>query len=235
MTGQISYNTRFTAQFLIFGPYNKNTPQGFRMKVFVEFLSLILFGAAYILYRFIPAPYIESVNHMVPFTFTPGQSSDAIYFATLVGILSSALVVITHVLQHREVNKNKFFAFIAFLIFGGATLLIRDPAFIKWKPTVVNLGFALVFFASWFLGKKPLVQRIMGNAIDLPKQVWNKLNLAWILFFVVIAVLNLYIAYNFSEEFWVGFKIFGVLGLTILFLIMQMMLLNRYIIVKPEE
>lgn len=205
------------------------------MKVFVEFLSVILFAAAYVLYKFIPASYIESINYWVPFTFTPGQSSDAIYFATLVGILSSALVVIAHAFQHRELNKNKFFAFIAFLIFGGATLLIRDPAFIKWKPTVVNLGFALIFFASSYIGKKPLVERFLGNAIDAPKTIWNKLNTAWILFFVLIAALNLFIAYNFSEEFWVGFKLFGVLGLTILFLIMQMMLLSRYIIVKPEE
>lgn len=205
------------------------------MKVFVELLSVILFAAAYVLYKFIPVSYIESVNNLVPFTFTPEQSSDAIYFATLVGILSSALVVIAHALQYWELNKNKFFAFMAFLVFGGATLLIRDPAFIKWKPTVVNLGFALVFFASTFIGQKPLVERFMGNAIDAPKTIWNKLNSAWILFFIAIATLNLFIAYNFSEEFWVGFKLFGVLGLTILFLIMQMMLLSRYIIVKSEE
>ena len=110
-----------------------------------------------------------------------------------------------------------------------------QPAFIKWKPTVVNFGFALVFFVSFYVGKKPLVQRFMGHAIDAPKHIWNKLNTAWISFFITLALLNLYIAYNFSEEFWVGFKFFGVMGLTILFIIMQVMILNRYIAVKSEE
>lgn len=205
------------------------------MKVFVEFLSVILFAAAYGLYTLIPESMIQSINNTVPFTFTPNLQSDAIYFATLIGILSSALVVLAHAFNYREINKNKMFAFLAFVVFGGATLFIRDPAFIKWKPTVVNLGFALVFFASTYIGKKPLVERFMGNAIEAPRPIWHKLNSAWILFFVVIAALNLFIAYNFSEEFWVGFKLFGVLGLTILFLIMQMILLSQYIVVKPEE
>ena len=205
------------------------------MKVFGEFLSVILFAAAYFLYKYIPETIIATVNNAIPFTFTPELQTDAIYFATLVGILSSALIVLAHALMHGELHKNKLIAFIAFLIFGSATLLIRDPAFIKWKPTVVNLGFALAFLASFYIGKKPLVEQFMGNSIEAPKQIWNRLNMAWILFFVVIAALNLYIAYNFSEEFWVNFKLFGVIGLTILFLVTQIMLLSRYIIVKPEE
>ena len=205
------------------------------MKAFVEFLSVILFALAYVLYKFIPASAVEFVNALIPFTFTPGLQSDAIYFATVTGILVSALVALAHLLKYRELNKNKFFAFLAFLVLGGATLLIRDPAFIKWKPTLVNLGFALVFFASFYIGKKPLVERFMGNAIEAPRQIWIKINTAWILFFIAIAALNLLIAYNFSEEFWVGFKLFGVIGLTILFLVMQMFLLSRYIVIKSEE
>ena len=205
------------------------------MKFFIELLSVLLFFAVYFLYRFIPAQIIEAINDVAPFTFTPGASSDAIYFATLIGIIASGIVALAHALKYRELHKNKTFTFLAFLVLGGATLLFRDPAFIKWKPTVVNLVFALLFFGSSFIGKKPLVERFMGNAIEAPKQIWQKLNTAWILFFITLAALNLYIAYNFSEEFWVGFKFFGVIGLTILFIITQMMFLSRYVVIKSEE
>ena len=205
------------------------------MKFFVELLSVILFFAAYFVYKFIPAEIVDTINNVAPFTFIPGNSSDSIYFATLIGIIASGLVALAHVLKYRELHKNKTFTFLAFLFLGGATLLFHDPDFIKWKPTVINLIFALLFFASYFIGKKPLVQRFMGNAIEAPKQIWQKLNLAWISFFITLAALNLYIAYSFSEEFWVGFKLFGVIGLTILFIIMQMMFLSRYIVVKSEE
>ena len=205
------------------------------MKFFFELLPVILFFAAYKLYTLIRAPIIESFNAVLPFALIPGDSSNAIYFATLIAILASGITVLVHALRHHELNKNQTITFVLFVIFGGATLLFRDPTFIKWKPTVINLVFALLFFASTFVGKKSLVERFMGNAIEAPKAIWNKLNTAWIYFFVVIAALNLYIAYNYSEEIWVNFKLFGVIGLTVLFLIMQMMLLSRYIIAKPEE
>lgn len=205
------------------------------MKFFFELLPIILFFAAYKLYTLIPAPIIDSINAVLLFEFIPGESSNAIYFATLIAIIASGITVLIHALRHHELNKNQTITFVLFVIFGGATLLFRDPTFIKWKPTVINLVFALLFFASTFIGKKSLVERFMGNAIEAPKPIWNKLNTAWISFFVVIAALNLYIAYNYSEEIWVNFKLFGVIGLTILFLIMQMMLLSRYIIAKPEE
>ena len=121
------------------------------------------------------------------------------------------------------------------MVFGGATLFLHDPTFIKWKPTVINLAFALIFLGSMFIGDKPLAQRFLGNAVEAPRNTWNKLNTAWIIFFVFVAALNLYIAYNFSEEIWVNFKLFGMIGLTIAFIIIQMILLNRYISVKPEE
>ena len=80
-----------------------------------------------------------------------------------------------------------------------------------------------------------MAQRFLGSAIDAPRHIWQKLNTAWIIFFVVVAVMNLYIAYNFSEEFWVNFKLFGMLGLTFAFIIVQMVILSRYISIKPEE
>lgn len=205
------------------------------MKFLIEFLPIILFFAAYKLYSLIPAPIIESINSLMPFSLTPGSEPDSIYFATLVAIVISGITVLIHFIRHRDFNKNQTITFVLFLIFGGATLLLRDPTFIKWKPTVINLVFALIFLGSTFIGDKPLAQRFLGGAIDAPRSILKKLNTAWIIFFVFVAVINLYIAYNFSEAIWVNFKLFGMIGLTIAFIIIQMIILSRYITVKPEE
>ncbi|MDW3095292.1 MAG: septation protein A [Gammaproteobacteria bacterium] len=205
------------------------------MKFLIEFLPIILFFAAYKLYSLIPAPIIDTLNASLPFSLTPGNESDAIYFATLIAIVISGITVLIHYIKNRTFNKNQTITFVLFIIFGGATLLLRDPTFIKWKPTVINLVFALIFFGSTFIGDKNLAQRFLGGAINAPKSIWNKLNAAWIIFFVFIAAINLYIAYNFSEEIWVNFKLFGMIGLTIAFIIIQMIILSRYIIVKPED
>ncbi len=205
------------------------------MKFFIEFLPIILFFAAYKLYSLIPTPIIEWLNGLMPFALTPGHEGDSIYFATFIAIVVSGLTVFIHFIKHRGFNKNQTITFVLFLIFGGATLFLRDPAFIKWKPTVINLVFALMFLGSAFIGDKPLAQRFLGGAIEVPKSIWYRLNTAWIIFFVSVAVINLYIAYNFSEGIWVNFKLFGMMGLTIAFIIIQMVVLNRYITVKPEE
>ena len=205
------------------------------MKFFFEFLPVILFFAAYKLYSLIPAPIIDTINSTAPFTLNAGKESDAIYFATLIAIIISGVTVLVHYLKHQSFNKNQTITFVLFIIFGGATIFLRDPTFIKWKPTVINMIFALIFLGSAFIGDKPLAQRFLGNAIEAPRSIWHKLNAAWIIFFVAVAAINLYIAYNFSEEIWVNFKLFGMMGLTFAFIIIQMVVLSRYISIKPEE
>lgn len=205
------------------------------MKFLFEMLPVILFFAAYKLYAMIPPPIIESINQVMPFTLNPAEKADSIYFATLVGIIVAGIAVLIYYLKTKSFEKNQTITFVLFLLFGGATLFLRDPTFIKWKPTVINLIFALLFLGSMFIGKMSLIERFMGKAIEAPKAIWTKLNVAWVVFFIAIAVLNLYIAYTFSEETWVNFKLFGVIGLTIGFMIIQMIILNRYVIVKPKE
>jgi len=114
------------------------------------------------------------------------------------------------------------------VVFGGLTLAFRDPTFIQWKPTIVNLLFALAFLGSQYIGEKSFIERMMGASITLPKKEWIKLNLSWVLFFVFLAISNLYVAYNFSEDTWVNFKLFGMMGLTFVFIIAQGIYLTRY-------
>ena len=205
------------------------------MKFLKEFFPIILFFVAYKFYGQLPASFITQLNSWSIYEFNAGAATDSIYFATLIAIIASGMIVMIHYLKERNFDKNQTLTFVLFLIFGGATLFLRDPAFVKWKPTIINLLFAAVFLGSFFIGKKTMVERLMSAAMQAPQQVWLRLNMAWVTFFVTVVGLNLYIAYQFSEQTWVNFKLFGMMGLTLLFLIMQMVVLSRYITIKPEE
>jgi intracellular septation protein len=101
--------------------------------------------------------------------------------------------------------------------------------FIKWKPTVINWLFAVVFLGSHWIGERPLVERMMSHAIKADRPVWMRLSWLWIGFFTGIGVLNLYVAYNYPEETWVNFKLFGMLGITLAFVVGQAFYLSRYV------
>lgn len=123
--------------------------------------------------------------------------------------------------RHRKVSQMALISGALVLIFGGLTLLIHDKVFIQWKVTVVNWLFAAAFLASRFVGDKLLIERMMGENVQLERPLWQTLNWAWIGFFTALGAINLYVAYNFSEAFWVNFKLFGMLGLTVVFALLQ--------------
>ena len=123
--------------------------------------------------------------------------------------------------RHRKISQMALISGVLVLIFGGLTLAIHDKAFIQWKVTVVNWLLAAGFLASRFFGDKLLIERMMGENVQLERPVWATLNWAWILFFAALGAINLYVVYNFSEEAWVNFKLFGMLGLTFVFAIAQ--------------
>lgn len=107
------------------------------------------------------------------------------------------------------------------LIFGGLTLWVRDPAFIKWKPSIVNWLFAAAFLVSQYLRGPTIIQRMLGENVTLEPADWRRLNLMWVGFFLVAGALNLYVAYRFDEATWVNFKLFGLMGLTLAFALLQ--------------
>ena len=123
--------------------------------------------------------------------------------------------------RHRKISQMALISGVLVLVFGGLTLAIHDKAFIQWKVTVVNWLLAGGFLASRFFGEKLLIERMMGESVQLKRPVWETLNWAWILFFTALGAINLYVVYNFSEEAWVNFKLFGMLGLTFVFAIAQ--------------
>jgi intracellular septation protein len=151
-----------------------------------------------------------------------------IYVATAVLIVGVLAQTAISWLRHRKVSPMLLTSAALVLIFGGLTLWIHDATFIKWKPTIVNLLFAGAFLASHFVKGPTIVQRLMGEQIKLePESLWSTLSYMWITFFIVSAVLNLYVAYNYSEATWVNFKLFGLIGLTLIFALAQGYWLGR--------
>ena len=138
-------------------------------------------------------------------------------------------------IKTRKLEPMHLISLLLIVVFGGATWYFRDPMFIKWKPTILNWLFALAFLSSQFFGRQPVIQRMMGAQIELPKVVWKRLNLAWTTFFLMVGTANLYVAYSFDEQVWVNFKLFGMLGLTFVFVLIQSFFLSRYLPNQEKE
>ena len=144
-----------------------------------------------------------------------------IYFATMVLMGVMPVILALQWLVTREVNRIYLASTALVLVLGSATLFFRNPAFLYWKPTVLNWVIALVFLGSQWIGDKPIVQRMLGKAAELDPRQWQTLNLMWVGFFIFAGGVNIYVAYTFSEAFWVKFKLFGMLGMTIVFIVIQ--------------
>lgn len=155
-----------------------------------------------------------------------------IYVATEALIASLWAMVALWWLWKRELNKSYLAVAVLTAVLGGITLYVRDPVFIKFKPTAVYLLFAGALLGSHFVGERVLLARMPQHAIELPEPVWRKVNFAWGLFFVGCAALNWYIAGHFDEATWVKFKVFGFTALTFVFALAHLPFLWRYL---PQE
>jgi intracellular septation protein len=214
------------------------------MKLLIDFFPIILFFVAYKLY--------------------------GIYVATVTAIAASLVQVAWLRWRHGRFEPMPLITLGLIAVFGGLTLALRDPIFVMWKPTIVNWLFAAAFLGGSLVGNRPLVERMMGKAIDVPRAIWWRLNWAWVLFFVASGIINLFVVYiasgfyvaeqalitataitevdlancasqfsgevlelceraQASEEVWVNFKLFGMMGLTVAFVIGQAFYLARHI------
>lgn len=139
-----------------------------------------------------------------------------IYVATGALIVATGVQVAYSWFKFRKVEKMQLITFVMVTIFGGLTIFMHNENFIKWKVTMVYALFALFLLGSQLLGK-PAVKSMLGKELTLPDTIWNRINFAWVLFFSICALVNIYIAFNMPLEVWVNFKVFGLLILTILF------------------
>jgi len=193
------------------------------MKLFFDFLPIVLF---FIAYKFGGGIYTWD-----------GQEYDikGIYVATAVMIVATVLQTSFNWLVHRKIEKSHLITLVLVLVLGGATLWLQNPDFIKWKPTAVNWLFALAFLGAHIFTDKSLLERMMAEHIQLPTAIWFRLNIAWVLFFILSGAANLYVAFNFDEATWVNFKLFGLLGITIVFIIAQSIYLAKHAIEVPNS
>ncbi len=151
-----------------------------------------------------------------------------IYVATATAIAATIAQVAWTKWRHGKVDTMLWVSFGIIIVFGGATLLLHDETFIKWKPTILYWVFATALLCSNLLFKKNLMRTLMQEKLTLPIRVWNRVNLSWSLFFAVLGVLNLYVAFNYSTDTWVNFKLFGTTGLMLVFVLLQAMALAKY-------
>ena len=158
-----------------------------------------------------------------------------IYVATAVAIAATILQISWVWLKHRKIDNMQWISLGLIVVFGGATLLLRDETFIKWKPTVLYWLFGLTLLISEAAFKKNLIRSMMEKQVTAPDAIWRKLLGGWIVFFVVMGVLNLYVAYGYSTDTWVNFKLFGGIGLMIAFVIGQAILLAPHMKEKESE
>lgn len=158
-----------------------------------------------------------------------------IYQATAALMVVTVLQIAVTWLKARKLEKMHLITLGLVLVFGGMTLFFHDDAFIKWKVTVINGLFGLALLVSQFAFRKPLIKQMLAREIQVPDPVWGRVNLAWALFFFVCGALNLYVAFNLPQETWVNFKVFGLLGLTLLFTLLTGGYLYRHIPAEQND
>jgi len=156
-----------------------------------------------------------------------------IYVATGVAIAASFAQVGWLKLRGKKVEPMLWASLAIIAVFGGATLLLQDETFIKWKPTVLYWMFGLVLAAAALLFRRNLIRAMLSEQVQLPEPIWSRLNWSWIGFFAFMGAANLYVAYNYSTDLWVNFKLFGGMGLMLLFVVAQALYLARHIDEKP--
>ena len=152
-----------------------------------------------------------------------------IYVATAVAIAATFVQIGWTWVRHRKVENLLWVGLAVIVVFGGATLLLQDETFIKWKPTVLYWLFAAVLAVAELAFRKNLIRAMMETQVTLPEAVWGKLLASWIAFFALMGALNLAVAYNFSTDAWVNFKLFGGIGLMLAFIVLQALMLSRHI------
>jgi intracellular septation protein len=180
------------------------------MKFLFDFFPVLAFFLAYIIYR-------------------------DFFMATIVIMIATTLQVAWQWLRQHRVERMLLITWIVLIVLGGVTLLLRDELFLKWKPTLVSWLFGLVLLGSQFIGDRNILARMLDKAFDAPIVVWTRANLASVIFFAFLGFSNLYVAYGFDNDTWVYFKLFGMMGLHIVFMIGLIIYLFRYMKTDAEQ
>jgi intracellular septation protein len=207
------------------------------MKLLFDFLPILLFFGAF--------KYAEgqkdwaaqfATDHLgfVVSGGVVGPNEAPVLLATVVVIVATLAQIGWLVARGRKVDMMLWVSLGLVVVLGGATIWFHSETFIKWKPSVLYWVMGLGFWISRAVFRKNLLQTLMGEQLQLPAAVWQRLNFAWIAFFGLMGLANIYVAYSFSTATWVNFKLFGGIGLMLLFTLAQGLYLSRYLQADDE-
>ncbi|MBL6820460.1 MAG: septation protein IspZ [Luminiphilus sp.] len=192
------------------------------MKQLLEFIPVVLFIGVYFL--------LDGETVSVGAWF---HTFDGIYSATAVLMMSTTVCWIIASVMQRKNDRRLMWMTLLIVPMGAATLILKNPIFIQWKPTVFNWGLAIVVLGFQLLGKQTLIERIMGSQITLPRAIWVRINMLWFANFTIVGAANLYVAFNYSEAFWMLYKLYSGLGFTVLASVLTIVVAFPYL--KADE
>jgi intracellular septation protein len=184
------------------------------------------------LLEFIPIALFFIVYQLDGETVSVGgwaHTVDGIFTATAVLIGATALQIVASRLLSGYWEKRGLWTFVAVALFGGATLVLRDETFIQWKPTIFNWVLALTFLGFRLFSGRTVLERTLGAQLPLPAEQWRRINLLWVAHFSIVGGLNLFVAYRYSEAFWVSYKLYSAIGFTLLLTALTAMLMAPYL------
>ena len=207
------------------------------MKFLFDFLPIILFFAAFKLadtHADAAARFATDHFGFVVSGGVVGPVEAPVLLATIVVIAATLLQIALFLAARRRVDTMLWVTFALVSVLGGATVWFHNPTFIKWKPSALYWAMAVVFLASQTLFGKNLLKALVGEQIELPEPIWKRLNLAWIAFFVLMGVANLYVAYHYSTSTWASFKVFGLTGMMLVFMLAQGFAVARHVEIADE-
>lgn len=159
---------------------------------------------------------------------SPNTEQSPILLATAVTIIASIAQISFLLLKKKKVDAMLWISFFIIAAFGSATIYFHSETFIKWKPTVIYVCYAISFLIGQFVFKKNLLKAAMGSQLSMPDSIWAKLSLMWVLYFLLMALLNLYVAFNFPTSTWVSYKLYSIASLPA-FIVLQSVFLSKYI------
>jgi intracellular septation protein len=212
-------------------PDRKTACSGTPVKILFDLFPIILFFVAY---QFGASHPADASAWLAALGITlEGDAKPGVYLATVVAIAATFMQIAWAWIKYRKIDTMLWVSLALIVVFGGATLLLHDETFIKWKPTVLYWLFALSLGLAPMLFERNLIRLMMEKNVTLPDAIWTRLNLAWAAFFTLMGIANLWVAMHYSTDAWVNFKMFGSLGLMVLFIFGQTLYLSRHI--KEEE
>ncbi|MGB4813062.1 MAG: septation protein A [Methylophilaceae bacterium] len=176
--------------------------------------------------------FLKSIFDTIGITTSVKPDLVPIMLATITVIIASLIQVAWVKFRHGKVDKALWISALLVVVLGCFTLYLQDDTFIKWKPTILYWVFAGSILAGHWFFKKNIIRSMMGQNVELPEHVWTKMNLSWAGFFTIMGFINLFVAKNFSTDTWATFKLFGATGLMFVFIILQILMMNKYL---PKE